>query len=63
MAIKQMFPGDFSKQTKFLTTMIDIAQPINLDYPQDKARADGGERMRNIGKLNAACSQLVSISC
>lgn len=63
LAIERMFPGDFDKQTSFLQAMIAIAQPIDLDHPQDVARADGGERMRNIGKLNDACSSLITVSC
>lgn len=63
MAIKQMFPGDKTKQTAFLVSMIDIAKPEDMDYPQDKERADNGARMANIYKLNNACSQLVSIHC
>lgn len=51
------------KQTAFLVSMIDISEPINLDYPEDVARADAGERVRNINKLSAACSQLISIHC
>ena len=63
MAIKQMFPGDKSKQTAFLVAMIEIGKPIDMDFPQDEERADNGERMNNIRKLNAACSSLISISC
>lgn len=62
-AITQMFPGNYEKQTAFLQEMIRIADPVDLDWPDDKAIADGGERMRNIGKLNAACSQLITIQC
>ena len=62
-AIKEMFPGDFDKQTAFLRAMIEMADPVNLDHPQDIERADNGERMNNIGKLGAACSSLVTISC
>ena len=63
MAIEQMFPGNRAKQTAFLVAMIGIAQPVDMDFPQDKERADNGERMNNIHKLDAACSQLISISC
>ena len=63
MAIKLMFPGDRTKQTAFLVSMIDIAKPIDMDFPEDEARANNGERMNNIRKLNSACSQLVSVCC
>lgn len=63
MAIEQMFPGDGAKQTAFLQAMIARANPVDLEHPQDEARADNGERMNNINKLNGACSSLISISC
>ena len=63
LAIQRMFPGDHTKQTAFLVAMIAIAQPVDMDFPQDEARADNGGRMSNIHKLNAACSELITISC
>lgn len=63
LAIERMFPGDRATQTAFLVAMIAKAQPVDMDFPQDKARADNGGRMSNIHKLNAACSELVSVSC
>ena len=63
MAIQQMFPGDVTTQTEFLQAMIARAQPVDMDFPQDEARADNGGRMSNIHKLNAACSALISVSC
>ena len=63
MAIQQMWPGDHAKQTKFLQEMIAIAKPVDMDFPEDEARADNGERMNNIRKLNDACSQLIAINC
>lgn len=63
LAIERMFPYNRDKQNKFLKEMIDMAKPVDLHYPQDKARADNGERRNNINKLNWACSQLISLSC
>ena len=63
MTIQQMFPGDHATQTAFLVAMIAEAQPVDLDFPEDEARADNGGRMSNIHKLDAACSSLISVSC
>ena len=63
MAIQQMFPGDHTKQTKFLQEMISRANPVDLEHPRDEARADNGERRNNINKLNGSCSSLITISC
>ena len=65
LAIERMFPGDRAKQTSFLEQMIDIAKPVDLDFDlqSDKDLAEEGVRLDNIGKLNAACSQLITVQC
>jgi hypothetical protein len=63
LAIKQMFPSGKTEQEAFLGAMLAIAKPTDLDFPQDKERADGGVRMENIRKLNDACGQLLYNTC
>lgn len=52
--------GEGSAQ-QFLVDLINIADPLDMDYPEDAAKADGGERMNNIYKANAACEQLIGV--
>lgn len=60
-AVEQVFPCSKDKQNKFLKDMIDMAGPVNLDYPKDKGLADNGKRMENIRKLNGACKSLINV--
>lgn len=41
--------------------MVELASLQNLEYPEDIAIADGGVRLDNIGRLNEACSELITI--
>lgn len=34
---------------------------VNLDFPKDRKRADGGVRKSNIAKASRACTQLISV--
>ena len=45
----------------FLQEVRDLANPSNLDHPEDEGLADGGERVRNIGKASAACTTLIQV--
>ena len=60
-AVRQMLPGSSSKQNKFMAALVNKANPRNLDFPKDKAIADGGVRKSNIRKLNNACRQLITV--
>lgn len=62
-AIKEMFPGDQVKQEAFLKAMLEGANLVNVRRPQDNGRVFGGVRQENIDKLNASCSDLITITC
>jgi hypothetical protein len=45
----------------FLQEVRDVAQPSDLDHPEDEGLADGGERVRNIRKASFACTSLIQV--
>ena len=47
----------------FLRELLNRSDPVNLDHPQDIERADGGERVRNINKINRAAEGMITIEC
>lgn len=48
--------------TQFLKELMEIADPLDMDLPQDKDLADGGKRMENIDAASAACNELVKVT-
>ena len=56
-----------AEASAFLLELRDLADPMDLDYPDDRELADGtanqlGERMKNINKASAACDQLIEVT-
>lgn len=45
----------------FMKKMLSMSNPIDLDYPKDRKRADGGVRKRNIAKVSNACKRLIKV--
>lgn len=58
-AVKKLLPHGKHTQDCFLQKLVEVGQPLDMDYPEDEAKADNGKRMENIGKLNAACTSLL----
>lgn len=46
---------------EFMQKIRDIANPLDMDYPRDAAKADNGERMKNIRKASRACTSLIRV--
>lgn len=61
-AVQQMLPGNRAKQNAFMKALVQQANPVNLSYPKDIKKADGGTRMANIGKLNSVCRRLITVN-
>ena len=56
-----------AEASAFLLELRELADPLDLDFPEDKELADGtpnrlGERMKNMNKASAACSQLIEVT-
>ena len=45
----------------FMSKMRSMSKPVDLEYPRDKRKADGGMRMRNINKVSSACTRLIKV--
>ena len=46
---------------EFLLEVRDLAQPVDLDHPQDEGLADGGKRVDNIKLASDACTALIEV--
>lgn len=50
-----------ARVNKFMQDLRDRTNPLDMDYPRDEAKADGGMRMENIHKASAVCTQMISV--
>lgn len=52
----------FNKRVNdFMTELRDRADPLDMDFPRDEAKADNGARMANIRKASAVCKQMIEV--
>jgi hypothetical protein len=46
---------------EFLQTLLDVSAPMDMDFPKDKALADGGQRKKNIDCASIICTKMISV--